>query len=319
MDNNKQLAEKKATMSPSTWFMNEIMNSLGAGHPDFTVTNAQKAKIQGYFSAMTHVLNEQGLKWSQVAVDYKLAQDLMVCAQIGFDMRSEKMLYAVPRMDNKVGKYRFTLQKGYMGRVYEAMKYAEGNLEDITAMLVYSTDKFVPHIHDSQHPGDTYEFEIMNPFDRGSLMGGFAYLIYDNPARNRLVLVSKADIEKRRAVSKSSKFWGGWYDEMALKTVYIAGAKAVKLDPDKLDEAYERSQVMESDGDDLEVQNQIHEKQAQAELVELEPEDLQALPEAAPRMEATIPVPEEPEAVPVEPKADHKAEEKAAEMPEKAF
>ena len=291
MDNNKQLTKKETTTSPSTWFMNEIMTSLGAGHPDFTVTPAQKAKIQGYFSAMTHVLNEQGLKWSQVAVDYKLAQDLMVCAQIGFDMRSEKMLYAVPRMDNKIGKYRFTLQKGYMGRVYEAMKYAEGNLEDITAMLVYSTDKFVPHIHDSQHPGDTYEFEIMNPFDRGSLVGGFAYLIYDNPARNRLVLVSKADIEKRRAVSRSSKFWGGWYDEMALKTVYIAGAKAVKLDPDKLDDAYQHSQAMEESTSDIEVGNKLVETQAEGEVVDVQQLPWQPVMEA-PTMAAAMPQPE---------------------------
>lgn len=96
------MAEGKELMSMSNSFVQKIVKE-GVGNPDFSVTPAQKNLIQGYFVAMDHTLTQQGIPWKDVIVDYKLAQDLMVCAQMGFDMRAEGMLYAVPRRDSHAG------------------------------------------------------------------------------------------------------------------------------------------------------------------------------------------------------------------------
>lgn len=110
---------------------------------DFSVTPEQRELIQGYFVAMDHYLTENNISWNDIIVDYKLAQDLMVRAQMGFDMRSEAMLYPVARKDNKVGgKLRFTIQKGYKGYVFEAKKYAAGTVIDIDAHWSTKTTNF---------------------------------------------------------------------------------------------------------------------------------------------------------------------------------
>ena len=36
-----------------------------------------------------------------------------------------------------------------------------------------------------------YEFEINNPFDRGEIQGGFAYIQFSDPEKNKLIMMSK--------------------------------------------------------------------------------------------------------------------------------
>lgn len=80
-----------------------------------------------------------------------------------------------------------------------AQKYALGHLLDISVHLVYENDEFIPHFKDANHTYDTFEFNPpKNCFvDRGKMVGGFAYISYENPAQNKLVVMSKADIDKR--------------------------------------------------------------------------------------------------------------------------
>ncbi|SFO62697.1 RecT family protein [Acidaminococcus fermentans] len=264
------MAEGKELMNMSNSFVQKIVKE-GVGNPDFSVTPAQKNLIQGYFVAMDHTLTQQDIPWKDVIVDYKLAQDLMVCAQMGFDMRAEGMLYAVPRRDNHAGgKQRFTIQKGYKGRVFMAQKYALGNLLDISVHLVYENDEFIPHFKDANHTYDTFEFNPpKNCFvDRGKMVGGFAYISYENPAQNKLVVMSKADIDKRKSMAMSTKFWDKWPEEMAIKTLYIQAAKAVPLDPSKIDDNFRAAQVMESAADDLDHQDEIISAQAEGETID---------------------------------------------------
>lgn len=264
------MAEGKELMNMSNSFVQRIVKE-GVGNPDFSVTPAQKNLIQGYFVAMDHTLTQQEIPWKDVIVDYKLAQDLMVCAQMGFDMRAEGMLYAVPRRDKHAGgKQRFTIQKGYKGRVFMAQKYALGNLLDISVHLVYENDEFIPHFKDANHAYDTFEFNPpKNCFvDRGKMVGGFAYISYENPAQNKLVVMSKADIDKRKSMAMSTKFWDKWPEEMAIKTIYIQAAKAVPLDPSKIDDNFRAAQVMESAADDMEHQDEIISAQAEGETID---------------------------------------------------
>lgn len=266
------MTEGKELMNMSNSFVQKIVKE-GVGNPDFSVTPAQKNLIQGYFVAMDHTLTQQGIPWKDVIVDYKLAQDLMVCAQMGFDMRAEGMLYAVPRRDNHAGgKQRFTIQKGYKGRVFMAQKYALGHILDISVHLVYENDEFIPHFKDANHDHDTFEFNPpKNCFvDRGKMVGGFAYISYENPAQNKLVVMSRADIDKRKSMAMSTKIWDKWPEEMAIKTIYIQAAKAVPLDPSKIDDNFRAA-------DDMEHQDELIEEQEAGALVDV----AEALPESS--------------------------------------
>lgn len=270
---------KEITTNMSESFVSKIVKE-GVGNPDFSVTPVQRNLIQGYFVAMDHTLTQQGIPWKDVCVDYKLAQDLMVCAQMGFDMRTDGMLYAVPRKDGKAGgKYRFTIQKGYMGRVFEAMKYAQGKVLSIDVHLVYENDEFTPHFRDFNYPYDTFEYNPpKNCFvDRGKLVGGFAYISYENEKQNKLVVMSKADIDKRKDVAASQAIWTKWYEEMATKTLYIAAAKAVPKDPSKIDSTYRAAQVLDQEQADTEALQNIAVNQETGEVI-----DLTARPQAIP-------------------------------------
>lgn len=239
---------------------------------DFSVTPEQRELIQGYFVAMDHYLTENNISWNDIIVDYKLAQDLMVRAQMGFDMRSEAMLYPVARKDNKGGgKLRFTIQKGYKGYVFEAKKYAAGTVIDIDAHLVYENDEFCPHFKDQNHPYDTFEFNPpKNVFvDRGKIVGGFAYITYENHLQNKLVVMSKQEIDKHKAKAMAQKIWNEWYEQMALKTLYIAAAKAVPKDPSKIDSTYRASQLLDQEQADAEAQENILINQETGEVIDL--------------------------------------------------
>lgn len=294
---------KALTTNVSDNFVKKMLSEIA-----FPVTDEQKDLIQGYFIQMDKFLTDNGIAWKDVIVDYKLAQDLMVCAQIGFDMRSEAMLYPVARKDGKAGgKYRFSVQKGYKGRIFEATKYAVGKIVDIDAHLVYENDQFTPHFKDANHPFDTFEFNPpKNVFvDRGKLVGGFAYITYENQLQNKLVVMSKADIDKRKNTAVAKAIWNAWYEEMAMKTLYIAAAKAVPKDPSKIDSTYRASQLIDQAQGDEDIQAGIIEAQKAAEVVDLS-EPVTALPESTTvDMPVHMTMPKEPEKVPVsQPAAD---------------
>ena len=268
---------KALTTNVSENFVKKMLSEIA-----FPVTDEQKDLIQGYFIQMDKFLTDNDIAWKDVIVDYKLAQDLMVCAQIGFDMRSEAMLYPVARKDSKAnGKYRFAIQKGYKGYVYEAKKYAAGILIDIDVHLVYENDVFTPHFKDKNNPFDTFEFTPpKNIFvDRGNIVGGFAYCTYENEKQNKLIVMSKAEIDKHREVAKSNAFWGKWYEQMAEKTLYIAAAKAVPKDPSKIDSTYRAAQVLDQEQADAEALQDIAVNQETGEVIDLTAQP-QAIPES---------------------------------------
>lgn len=103
----------------------------------------------------------------------------------------------------------------------------------------------------------------------------------------------------------STKFWEKWPEEMATKTLYIAAAKAVPLDPSKIDENYRALQLLDQAQGDDDIQAGIIEAQKAAEVVDLS-EPVTALPESTTvAMPVHMAMPQEPEKVPVsQPAAD---------------
>ena len=136
-------------------------------------------------------------------------------------------------------------------------------------------------------------------------MGGFGYIEYENATKNKLIIMTRKDIEKRKPQYASANFWGGktkewktgedgkryqeevevegWYDEMCLKTLVreVYSPKHIKLDPMKIDENYQYMKLREA---------QIAEMQANEEVdIYANGEVIDTSPELAPSVSAALP------------------------------
>lgn len=307
------MMESKEVMETSGKSFVQTVCDVGRAQA-FQPTQSQLGLIRGYQTAMTNALNNSGIKWSDCVLDQTLCQALVNSAQMGFDMRVENMIFPIPRKDkNAGGKYRFTLQLGCNGYLWRAMKYSYGKVLDATPRLLYKGDTFIPHYRDMNHPYDTFEYtpkDIMAEKDDKDIVGGFVYITYANPMQNKLVVMPRAEIDKHRRIAQSDNVWSKWYGAMARKTLVIKAAKSIPLDPSKIDDVYNGSLAIENESSDMEIQNDILEKQASGEV--LEPQEL---PPAAPTMQSPIPAASpQPMAQPAE-----EPQEPGMAMPEKAF
>lgn len=318
MDNKDVVTVNSVTVAQR--FVNKMLSTLEGSMSDITLTENMKRKMRGYYIAMDSVLTAAEAKrvkdgkgdqlpcvWKNVMLDNELAQQLYIFAQMGYDMSFSNMLFPIPRMNGKTKKYQFTFQEGFQGRIYKAMKYGLGQILNITVELIYSKDKFTVHKKDMTHPCDTFEFE-MQPFDRGDIVGGFGYVEYADNRLNKLVILSKKDIDKRKAAAQSGVFWSKWYEEMALKTVAIKTCKTIDLDPDKLDAVYTKSLDILDKSDEVEMRTVVAEN-ANGPAIDttIAPEKI-----AAPDPPDDEPIPGFEESVAVEAPSE-------TAMPEKAF
>lgn len=262
-----KVIEKKNEVSASERFTSMVFREFGAnalGEPQ--VTDHQRALINNYFIVIDRTLkaaeadrvarntknsnhdydNNLPITWKTVNM-VDLALDLVHFARMGLDMMQPNMLFPIPYKNNKSQKYDITLMKGYNGICYIAQKYAVDAPKAITVEVVYSTDHFKPLKRNFERSVEAYEFEILNPFDRGEIIGGFAYIEYAEPSKNKLVMMSMKDIEKRKPARASDNFWGKWQDEMVRKTIVreACSGKYIPIDPAKVDEAYRAAKMRE--------------------------------------------------------------------------
>lgn len=275
-------------------FTAKILQEFGNGTSTVAeLTDSQKRIIGGYFIGVDRALkkaeedrvrkNEKNkdhsydntlpVTWNTINMP-DLAMDLVHYAKMGLDMQQDNMLVPVPYKNNKTGKYDITLMEGYNGKRYIAEKYAIDPPTDITVELVYSTDIFRPIKKSAVNKIEHYEFEISNPFQRGDCIGGFAYIQFKDPSKNRLIIMSVADIEKRKPRYAAAEFWGGmkwedgkqvqtdgWKEEMYRKTLMreACSSKYIVVDPAKIDDEYQYLKAREA---------RIAEAEAQAEIDE---------------------------------------------------
>lgn len=292
MENN--IIEKKNEVSASERFTSMVFREFGAnslGEPQ--ITDYQRRLINNYFITIDRTLkvaeadriarNEKNsnhqfdntlpISWKTVNMT-DLALDLVHFARMGLDMSQPNMLFPIPYKNNKAQKYDITLMKGYNGIFYMAQKYAVEAPKAITVEVVYSTDHFKPLKRNFERSVEAYEFEITNPFDRGEIIGGFAYIEYDEPAKNKLVMMSKNDIEKRKPARASENFWGKWEDEMVRKTLVreACSAKYIPIDPAKVDEAYRAAKLREVRYAEIEADAEA-EQNANRTVIDVTPEE----------------------------------------------
>ncbi|MFC4102879.1 recombinase family protein [Paenibacillus xanthanilyticus] len=268
--NQQQLA--KVELSASERFMKKVVTEYSSGVGAVALTNFQQRLAQNYFVAIDAALKmaeEKRLKkrqnqdplavaWQNVNME-KLSRDVVAMARIGFDPAQKNHINMVPFKNNTLGKYDITFVEGYRGMELKAKKYGLEIPDHVVVEVVYSTDRFKSIKKDRNNPYENYEFEITNEFDRGNVVGGFYYHIFNNaPEKNKLVTMNLKDIEKRKPQYASAEFWGGekdvwkdgkkvgtekvegWYEKMVWKTISRAAYGDITIDSQKIDDDYMR-------------------------------------------------------------------------------
>lgn len=337
-----QPAENQLTMSER--FTNLVLREFGSNVAGaLQVSDYQKRLIQGYFIAIDRALKmaeEARIRKNEANKDHKydnnlpvtwnnvnlndLALDVVHYAKMGLDMMMDNHLFPIPYKNNKTNKYDVTLMPGYNGIQYIAEKYAVEKPKAVTIELVYSTDTFKPIKKSKDNQVESYIFEINNPFDRGEIVGGFGYIAYEDPAKNKLIIMTRKDIEKRKPAYAAAEFWGGttkvwengkqveretdgWYEEMCLKTIKreVYSAKHIPRDPQKIDENYQYMKMREARYAELEAQAEI-DGYANTIVIDTtpttpeEPKQLQS-PQVEPETGEIIEPQQQPSAQPVQP------------------
>lgn len=302
---NNAVAKKEQSMSER--FAAAVLKEFGSNVATLNdIPDYQRNLIQGYFvncdralqaaeqkrASSTYDVEKKKPPYEWKNVDMKaLAIDLMHYSKVGLDMNQSNHLFPIPYLNRKKGTYDFTLMKGYNGIRYMAEKYAMDTPIAIITELVHENDVFKPVKKSASNPVESYDFEIPNPFDRGKVVGGFGYIAYKEQEKNTLILMSLADIMKRKPKNASAEFWGGkktewvdgkktevdtdgWFEEMCLKTLKreVYGTKNITLDPMKIDETYMHIKQRELDFAELEAQEEID---ANANSIDLEAEPVE--------------------------------------------
>ena len=306
-----ELQPKPPALNHSERFTQKVLAEFGSNVVGtIQVTDYQRQLIQGYFIAIDRALKvaeENRIRKNEGNKDQKynvnlpvtwenvnmvnLALDVVHFARMGLDMMQANHLFPIPYRNKKTNKYDLTLMPGYNGIRYIAEKYAIEKPLAVAIELVHKNDTFTPLKKSRDNPVDSYVFEINSPFDRGEILGGFGYITYADPVKNKLVIMTMAAIEKRKPSHAATEFWGGktktwengkpveteaegWLEEMCLKTLKreVYSAKHMPRDPRKVDAAYHHMKMREAQIAALEARSEI-EMYANAIEVDTEPVD----------------------------------------------
>ena len=228
----------------STRFLNDVerqfLAELGQG-PKFTeferrLTQHMYLKTDAALK-LAESKRRQGEPMTWHTVDrQKLALDTVHRVSLGLDALIPNHIHPVLYWNNHKGAYDVDLQIGYVGRDLIARRHAVEAPLQVVYELVYDTDHFKALPRSSTRDVEGYEFEITQPFDRGNIVGGFGYIVYEDARKNRLVLVTKRDFARSKGASRSS-FWRDNEVEMHLKTVILRTCAKIPLDPTKVNAA----------------------------------------------------------------------------------
>lgn len=175
--------------------------------------------------------------WQNVNLP-KLALDVVHRVQLGLDALIPNHVHPIPYFNSREKKYDLDLRVGYQGKDYYRRQVCLEEPLDIIYELVYTTDKFKPIKKSLKNEIESFEFEITSPFDRGEVVGGFGYIMYEDPRMNKLILVTKRDFNRSEAAAKTSDFWKNNPIEMRYKTVVHRVTDRLVVDPAKVNESF---------------------------------------------------------------------------------
>lgn len=196
------------------------------------------------------------ITWANVNMT-KLALDSVHRINLELDALIPNHIHVIPYLNGRTKQYDVDLRIGYMGVDHCHRRFSIDPPLDIRYQLVHDTDKFSY----GENGGIAYvNFEQTNPFSPGTVIGGFGYITFEDPRKNRVIIVEYREFEKARRSSYGTEFWGGpetkWvkedgrnvkvetgeYDErfekeMQYKTVVLRVANKLPLDPNKVNVA----------------------------------------------------------------------------------
>jgi recombination protein RecT len=286
----------KVAPSQSERFTNAVIKEFSSNNGTVTITPFQKKLCQNYFIKIDQTLkdaekkrlakspenrDELPLSWENVNMA-KLAVDVIAFSSVELDPTQPNHINMIPYKNTANQKYDMGFVIGYRGMELKAKKYGLEVPNDVVVELVYSNDKFKQHKKDRNNPVESYEYEIINDFDRGEVVGGFWYHDFkDAPDKNKIKVFSLKEIEKRKPKYASAEFWGGekdkwvydqktgknkkegkekiegWFEEMALKTISRHAYNAITIDSKKIDDNYLSIIQKETEMKDALVQNEV--------------------------------------------------------------
>lgn len=257
--------------TPSERFTQMVVKEYMANAGGLELTTFQKRLVQNYFIKLDRSLKESEVKrmsvpenkrdllsytWTNVNME-GLATDVVAYSCVGLDPLQKNHVNLIAFKNNKTNKFDIGFVIGYQGCELKAKKYGLDVPDDFVIELVYSNDKFKSIKKNVNNRIESYEFEIVDEFDRGEVVGGFYYQIYfDKPEKNKLETFSLKDIMKRKPEHASAEFWGGekdvwtngqktgtktiegWFEEMAWKTIARAAYNDITIDSEKIDQHY---------------------------------------------------------------------------------
>lgn len=276
--------------SISERFMDMVVREFKdlAGGNGLQLTPVQKRLAQHLFISIDHALqsfekkrlatnqkDKAPFEWSNVNLA-KLATDAIHRINLGLDALIPNHISPIPYFNGKEKKYDLDLRVGYVGKDYYRRKMALYEPMDIFYELVYSNDNFTPLKKSIKNEIESYEFEIKEPFNRGNIIGGFGYVMYEDSRKNKLVIVSEAAFKKAEKNAKSSNFWKDYPIEMRYKTLVHRVTDKLAVDPEKINESYA---IVEEDDMETKLLEDID---ANANR---EPIDIQPDPEPEPQSE----------------------------------
>jgi recombination protein RecT len=171
--------------------------------------------------------------WENVNLQ-KMAIDAIDRIELGLDALADNHIHVIPYFNTKLGKYDLDMRIGYIGKDYYKRRFAIDPPKDIIYELVYSNDKFGIIKRDFKNRVERYKFEVVEPFNRGKIVGGFGYLVYEDETKNRVIVVGEADFLKSMKLAGTGTFWSNHPEMMRMKTLVNRVTKQIYIDPQKV-------------------------------------------------------------------------------------
>ncbi|MFA5353159.1 MAG: recombinase RecT [Thermodesulfovibrionales bacterium] len=300
-DDSGALQKTEGTISER--FTNAVMKEFASVGGHLSFTPHQKRLAQHLFIKIDASLQEYEKKrsdqskpaivWQNVNMQ-KLAVDAVHRVELGLDALIPNHISPIPYLNGRTKKYDLDLRVGYVGKDYYRRKMAVDPPVDIRYELVYENDVFVPIKKSVGQIVESYTFEIPQPFNRGKVVGGFAYIIFQGEKKNQLVIVTDEDFRKAEAKAQSKEFWGNYSTEMKFKTLVNRATSKLQIDSGKINAAF--MAVERDDAADAEtVRAEIEANANAGEIIEIKSPEEPADPEIR---ENETPAPEAPQESP---------------------
>jgi recombination protein RecT len=163
--------------------------------------------------AKAHLRKDPKLMQAATADPSGYMMALTECARLG--LVPGDTFHIVPFKNSRKGGYDFTGIVDYTGEI--ELIYRAGAVSSVKAEIVYSSDRFdfSPDMDRPVHRPNWFGA-------RGEMLGVYAYAVMKDGSTSRVVVMSRDEVLKVKAVSKTAGFsdspWKLWEDRMWLKT-----------------------------------------------------------------------------------------------------